>query len=340
VSKASRGLVVFFALIVFGVLALGAFVVNDVRHGVGDGAGEPVRITVAKGAPFAGVVDEMVKQKLIRRAWTLKFFARATQADRKVSRGTYEFARGTAPLDILRAFVNGDVLAVRVTIPEGFTMWQVAAAFKPAGVDSVAMMTAICDTTLIRALQIPTSNLEGYLYPDTYRVPFGSDARDIVAQMLTKFHAVWTPAFDRRAREIGMTRHEAMTLASIIEAEARASEERTLVSAVYHNRLKIHMKLDADPTVAYAKGGFRGRLFYKDLELSSPYNTYRNAGLPPGPIGNPGLESIRAALFPDEDSQALYFVATGDGHHDFSDTLREHVAAVRRARAGAGGKTQ
>jgi UPF0755 protein len=338
VTRKSRWVVVVFALIVFGVLALGAYVVNDVRQGVSEGAGEPVRITVARGAPFASVVDEMVKQGLIRRAWTLKFFARATQADKKVGRGTYEFARGTAPLDILRAFVAGDVLSVRVTIPEGFTMWQVAAAFKPAGVDSLAMMTAICDTTLIRAIQIPTSNLEGYLYPDTYHIPFGSDARDIVAQMLTKFHAVWTPEFDRRARDIALTRHETMTLASIIEAEARAPEERVLVSAVYHNRLKIHMKLDADPTVAYAKGGFRGRLFYKDLELSSPYNTYRHAGLPPGPIGNAGAASIRAALFPDERSQALYFVATGDGHHDFSDTLKEHAAAVRRARAGAGGK--
>jgi UPF0755 protein len=333
-----RWVIVFFALIVLSVAALGAFVVNDVTRGVPGGAGERVRITIAAGTPFARAVDDMVQQGLIRRAWTLTFFARATSSDRKVHRGTYEFARGTAPIDILRALVNGDILAVRVTIPEGYTMWQVASAFKAAGVDSTAMMNAICDPDLVRALQLPTANLEGYLSPDTYLVPFGSDAADIVVQMLTKFHAVWTPDFERRSRELDMTRHEVMTLASIVEAEARVPMERALVSAVYHNRLKIHMKLDADPTVAYAKGGYHGRLYYKDLEMDSPYNTYRNPGLPPGPIGNPGAESIRAALYPDESSQALYFVARGDGGHEFSDTLKQHDAAVRRARAMADGK--
>jgi UPF0755 protein len=229
--------------------------------------------------------------------------------------------------------VNGDILTVRVTIPEGYNMWQVSTAFSGAGVDSVAMLKAIHDPDLVKALQVPVDNVEGYLYPDTYLVPFGSDAGDIVVQMLTKFHAVWTPDFENRARELGMTRHQVMTLASIVEAEARDPMERPLVSAVYHNRLRIGMKQDADPTVAYAKGGYHGHLYYKDLALDSPYNTYRHAGLPPGPIGNPGRESIRAALFPDTTSQALYFVARGDGRHDFSNTLKEHDAAIRRARA-------
>jgi UPF0755 protein len=329
----ARWLVAFFALIVLSLAAVGGIVVRDVTHGVPAGTGERVRVTVAEGAPFKRIVDGLVQQGLIRRAWTLTFFARATSSDRKVHRGTYEFARGTAPVDILRAFVNGDILSVRVTIPEGYTMWQVAAAFKSAGVDSVAMLAAISDPDLVRSLQIPTPTVEGYLCPDTYLVPFGSDAGDIVAQMLTRFHAVWTPDFERRARELSMTRHQAITLASIVEAEARDPMERPLVSAVYHNRLKINMKLDADPTIAYAKGGFHGHLYYKDLDLDSPYNTYRHPGLPPGPIGNPGVESIRAALFPDPSSQALFFVARGDGRHDFSNTLKEHDAAVRRARA-------
>lgn len=332
----ARWLVVFFALIVAVVAAVGGYVVHDVTHGVpGEGV---VRVTIAEGTPFVRIVDELVEQKLIRHAWPFNFFARATGSDRKVHRGTYEFARGTAPVDMLNAFVNGDILSVRVTIPEGFTMWQVAAAFAGAGVDSVAMLNAINEPDLVRALQVPTANVEGYLYPDTYLVPFGSNAGDIVAQMLTKFHAVWTPDFESRARAIGMTRHQVVTLASIVEAEARDPMERTLVSAVYHNRLKINMKLDADPTVAYAKGGFHGRLYYKDLALDSPYNTYRHAGLPPGPIGNPGGEAIRAALFPDTTSHALFFVARGDGRHDFSNTLKEHAAAVRRARAATGAK--
>ncbi|HKW15207.1 MAG TPA: endolytic transglycosylase MltG [Candidatus Krumholzibacteria bacterium] len=329
----ARWLIAFFAFIVLSVAAVGAFVLYDVSHGVKQGGGEKVRVTVAEGAPFTRIVDDLAKDHLIRRAWPLKFFAQATQSDRKVHRGTYEFARGTAPIDMLRAFVNGDILTVRVTIPEGFNMWQVSAAFTPAGVDSLAMMKAIHDSDLVKALQVPTDNVEGYLAPDTYLVAFGSDAGDIVAQMLTRFHAVWTPDFESRARELGMTRHQVLTLASIVESEARDPMERPLVSAVYHNRLKINMKLDADPTVAYAKGGFHGHLYYKDLELDSPYNTYRHPGLPPGPIGNPGTESIRAALFPDTTSHALYFVARGDGRHDFSNTLKEHDAAIRRAHA-------
>lgn len=325
-----------FAFIVLSVLALGAFVVNDLSHGVREGAGERVRVTVERGMPFTRVVDELVEKRMIGRAWTLKFFAQATRADRKISHGVYEFERGTSPLSILRALVDGDILSVHVMIPEGFNMWQVAAAFESAGADSIAMMNAISDRDFVGALQIPGTNVEGYLYPDTYKVPFGSEAGDIVAQMLTRFHAVWTPDFEKRAREIGMSRHQVITLASIVEAEARAPGERSLISAVYHNRLRIHMKLDADPTVAYAMGGYKGRLLYKDLEIDSPYNTYRNPGLPPGPIGNPGVESIRAALYPDESSRALYFVARGDGNHEFSDTLKQHEAAVRRARAANG----
>jgi UPF0755 protein len=130
-----------------------------------------------------------------------------------------------------------------------------------------------------------------------------------------------------------MTRHQAMTLASIVEAEARAPEERPNHTPHKHNPLNAGKKLDPDPTDAYAMGGYRGRLLYKDLDVDSPYNTYRRSGLPPGPIGNPGEGSIRAALFPDETLRALYFVARGDGRHEFSDTLQQHAAAVRRARA-------
>ena len=330
-----RSVILFFAVIVFAVAALGGFVLYDVSHGVKENAGEKVRITVAEGAPFLHTVNQLVTNHLVRHGWTLKFLAQLTGSDHKVHRGTYEFERGAAPIDMLHALVNGDILSVRVTIPEGYTMWQVSGAFRSAGVDSLAMLEAIHDTNMVKALQAPTDNVEGYLYPDTYLVPFGSDAGDIVAQMLTRFHAVWTPDFERRARELGMTRHQVLTLASIVEAEARDPLERPLVSAVYHNRLKISMKLDADPTVAYAKGGYRGHLYYKDLDLDSPYNTYRRPGLPPGPIGNPGVESIRAALFPDTTSHALFFVARGDGRHDFSDTLKEHDAAIRRARAAA-----
>jgi len=328
-SKA-RAFVFLIAVFVAAVAAFGVFVVADLRRA--GPPGEPVRVTVPEGASFASVVRDLVDRGLVRRAWTLEFFAKATRGDRQIQRGTYEFARGVPALDILRAMVRGDILAVFVTVPEGFTTWQIAGAVQAAGIDSVAMLSACRDADLRGALGVPVESLEGYLFPDTYRVPFGSDARDVVAQMLTRFHAAWTPEMERSANEIGMARHAVVTMASIIESEARVPDERPVVSAVYHNRLQRGMKLDADPTVAYAMGGFRGRLYFRDLKIDSPYNTYRHAGLPPGPICSPGESSLRAALHPEPEVGALYFVARGDGRHVFSTTLREHDAAVRAIR--------
>ena len=328
-SKA-RALVFVIALFVASVAAFGVFVVADLRRA--GPPGEPVRVVVPEGASFASVVRVLVDRGLVRRAWTLEFFAKATRGDRQIQRGTYEFTRGEPAIDILGAMVRGDILAVLVTVPEGFTTWQIAGAMEAAGIDSVALLAACRDADLRRALGVSAESLEGYLFPDTYRVPFGSDARDVVAQMLTRFHAAWTPDMERSARAIGMARHEVVTMASIIEAEARVPDERPVVSAVYHNRLQRGMKLDADPTVAYAMGGFRGRLYFRDLKIDSPYNTYRYAGLPPGPICSPGESSLRAALHPEPSVSALYFVARGDGRHVFSTTLREHDAAVREIR--------
>jgi UPF0755 protein len=323
-------------LLILGALALaflafGAFVVVDVTRAPA-ATGERVRVTVSRGQAFGGVVDGLVARGLVRRGWTLRFFAQTLHHDRRIHRGTYEFAVGTPPVQILRAMVRGEILAVRVTVPEGFTTWQIAGAFEAAGVDSVELLGATRDAELRHLWRIPSESLEGYLFPDTYKVPFGSRARDVVTQLLERFAIRWTPELERRAAAMGLTRHEALTLASVIEAEAQVPDERPVVSAVYHNRLRRGMRLEADPTVAYAMGGYRGRLFYKDLDVDSPYNTYRHGGLPPGPICSAGLSAIRAALYPDSTVTALYFVARGDGRHVFSTTLAEHNTAVRRSR--------
>jgi UPF0755 protein len=321
------------------VAVLAAVVVIDVTRAP-DATGERVRVTVGDGAGFKTVLHDLAETGLVEREWTFTFFARVLGDDRKIKRGTYEFATGTPPVEILRALVRGDVLSVRVTIPEGYTSWQIAASFGGAGVDSVTMLAATRDAESIEALHVPVPTLEGYLFPDTYHVPFGSSARDVVGQMLHRLQTEWTPAFTRRAGELGMTRHQVLTLASIVEAEARVGDERPRIAAVYHNRIARGMRLEADPTVAYAMGGYRGRLYYKDLAIDSPYNTYRRAGLPPGPICSPGAASIRAALHPTPDERALYFVAGGDGRHVFSETLHDHnraVQAARRNRAAAGG---
>ena len=326
-----RALAVTIVLAILAVASFAAWVAKDVQSR-GSATGERVRVTVDEGAGFAAVARELEARGLVRRSWTLKLYARVTGADRRVQQGTYEFAVGTAPVDVLRAFVDGDVLAFPVTVPEGFNVWQVAGAFDSVGIDSAALLAVVKDADVARALDVPAPTLEGYLFPDTYRVPFGSTARQVTEHMVSRANAAWSEDFDRRARDVGMSRHQILTLASIVEAEARVPDERATIAAVYHNRLKKGMRLEADPTVAYAMGGFRGRLYYKDLEIDSPYNTYRRTGLPPGPICNPGAESIRAALYPAGGVDALYFVARGDGRHVFSTTLRDHNAAVREAR--------
>ena len=321
------------AMVLAAVAGLGfcAWVAKDVQSR-GETTGARVRMRVEPGASFVGVLHELEARGLVKRAWTLRLYARATGQDRRIQHGTYEFTAGTPPIDLLHALAQGDVLAFSITIPEGFNLWQVAGCFDSVGIDSTAMLALVTDAEVARSLQVAARTLEGYLFPDTYRVPFGATARDVVAQMTGRAHAAWTDDYERRARAIGMSRHDVLTLASIVEAEARMADERPTIAAVYHNRLRKGMRLEADPTVAYAMGGYRGRLFYKDLAIDSPYNTYRRTGLPPGPICNPGELSIHAALYPAEGVAALYFVARGDGRHVFSNTLREHHAAVRDAR--------
>jgi UPF0755 protein len=321
-------------LVVLAVAGFGAWVTKDIQAR-GPETGARVRIAVEEGAGFAAIVNDLAERGLLRRPWTLKLFARVTGDDRRVQRGTYEFESGTPPVEILRALVHGDVLAFLVTVPEGFNVWQVAGAFDSAGIDSSSLLATVTNANIAHEYEIPAATLEGYLFPDTYRVPFGSTARQVVEHLVTRSREAWTDDFDRRARELAMTRHQVLTLASIVEAEARVADERATIAAVYHNRLEKNMRLEADPTVAYAMGGFRGRLYYKDLEIDSAYNTYRRAGLPPGPICNPGEASIRAALYPAEGVDALYFVARGDGRHVFSSTLRQHNAAVGEARRNA-----
>jgi UPF0755 protein len=296
-------------------------------------AADTVTVTVSKGRAFSTITRELYDQDLIKYPRIIKAYARLRQYDKKVHTGTYQFTRGDRPIDILRKLVDGDVLKVLVTIPEGFTARQVAGTMAlQAGLDSTAFANVAMDPDLLARRHIQIPSIEGYLFPDSYRIPWGSEERAVVDMMLARLDEVYDVSLQRRAASMSLSQHEVLTLASIIEAEARLPEERSTISAVYHNRLRRRMKLEADPTVAYAMGEYKGRLLYKDLEIDSPYNTYIHYGLPPGPICSPGEESIVAALYPDSTSKALYFVARGDGSHIFSLTLREHLAAVRKVR--------
>ena len=294
--------------------------------------GAPVRVIVPKGASFSGAADSMHAAGLVGSTFLFKLYARAKQTDRNIKPGTYLIKRGTPWSEILDALHGGHGLVNTITIPEGFTIAQIVPLVAQAlsvPADSVAAATR--DTALIHRLAIPTATLEGYLFPDTYAFPDGTKPRDAIGEMVKRFEREWKPAWNARLDSIGMKRHEIVTLASIVEREAKVAAERPVIAKVYLNRLAEKMLLQADPTVQYARGKHATRLLLKDLEVDSPYNTYKYPGLPPGPIASPGGASLLASLYP-ADVDFRYFVAAPDGHHEFRRTLEEHQAAVRQVR--------
>lgn len=291
------------------------------------------RVTIPSGASMRIAADSLEAAGVIGSARAFGFYAKLTGRDRSIKAGTYILDRGASWNAVIDALVAGRGIVLTVTIPEGWDLKTIVPAVANVmKVPASALDSATRDSALIKRLGIPIQTLEGYLFPETYLLPEGTDALPIVRRFVAEFERRWKPEWNAQLKRLGMTRHQVITLASIIEKEARVASERPIISAVYHNRLKRGMLLQADPTVQYAIGRHVERVLYRDLAVKSPYNTYRNVGLPPGPIASPGIASIEAALFP-ADVPFLYFVAHPDGHHEFRATLREHNEAVRRMRA-------
>jgi UPF0755 protein len=218
-----------------------------------------------------------------------------------------------------------------VTIPEGFTLSQIVPLIaRVLEVPADSVIAAARDTAHLHRLGIPTPTLEGYLFPDTYTFLPGTPARAAVGAMVRRFEQVWRPEWTTRLDSISMSRHQVVTLASIVEREAKRPDERPVIAGVYRNRLRSGMRLEADPTVQYARGIHTNRVLFKDLDVDSPYNTYRNVGLPPGPIASPGAASLQASLYP-TDVPYKFFVAYPDGRHVFTVDFAQHTAARRQA---------
>jgi len=302
----------------------------------GDAAGTPrARVVIPSGATFRTVADSLAGAGVVRSATLFRVYAKLGGYDRAVKPGTYVLPRGGSWSDVIDAITEGKGIVATLTIPEGFAIAQMVPLMERAlGAPADSVAAAVRDTTLLRRLDVPTPTLEGYLFPSTYTFAPGTSARQAVAEMVREFEQRWRPEWDVQLQTLAMSRHDVVTLASIVEKEAQLPEERPVIAAVYHNRLKARMMLQADPTVQYARGQHTARVLYRDLEVDSPYNTYRNVGLPPGPIASPGTPSIEAALFP-ANVPYLYFVAHPDGHHEFRTTFAEHTQAIREIRQNA-----
>lgn len=301
----------------------------------GEGTGEPVRVHIPVGASFSQVTDSLATRDVIEAAPLFKLYARMRSATASVKPGTYAFRRGTSWARILDDLQHGRVLTARLVIPEAWDLRGIAPRIAEAtGLDEDSVMYVLTDTALARRLAVPGPTLEGYLYPATYSFPVGAPLDTVIARMVVTYQRVWTPERRARANSMGMSERDIVTLASIVEKEARKRDEMPTISAVYHNRLRRGQRLEADPTVQYALGEHQQRLLYAHIDsvAGNPYNTYRHAGLPPGPIGSPSAMGIDAALYP-ADVNYLFFVARPDGSHVFTRTFAEHTRAramVRR----------
>lgn len=290
----------------------------------------PVRVKIEKGWSLSRIAGELKDRGLIQNTQPLVSIARITGHAGRLKAGTYRFERRLSLWALLNKLTTGDVVLNHVTLPEGLRAAFMAGILsRELAVDSTVVMALVSDSAFCRSLGVEASSLEGYLYPDTYYFEEGVQPEQILTQMVDRFHQVVGDSIVQRARALGFTLHKIVTLASIIEGEVVLDSERPLVSAVYHNRLKKRMYLQACPTVQYLLPEGPRRLLWKDLDIDSPYNTYRHFGLPPGPVGNPGIASIKAACYPAE-TDVLYLVAKGDGSHVFSRTLNEHLRAKAR----------
>ena len=287
-----------------------------------------VTVEIPRGSTFSATVGILEGAELIRHKREFYLLALLMDAPEHIRPGEYDLSSSMTPAAVLDKLVMGKVKGYHVFIPEGFTLDQIAARLEDAGLaDRETFISLASDSRLLSSLGIEEESAEGYLFPDTYMLNKSMGEEGIIRFMVRQFRKVMTPDMVKRANELGLTEYEAVTLASIIEKEGGYQEERPMISAVFHNRLKRGMRLQSDPTVIYGIEDFDGNLRRSDLREKTPYNTYRIEGLPPGPICNPGEEAIEAALYP-ASVDFLYFVSKNNGSHQFSSNLKDHNAAV------------
>lgn len=313
-------------ILFFSVLAFSFLIINWPQ-------GSPYRsatVQIPKGSTVSDVSRILLEKQIITNERVFRIAVRALGFDKRLPAGSYSINGAQSNYEIIHQLVYGAPNLKRLTVLEGWKMQDIAAEIETVlGTDADAFLDLCTKKSLLKKWNIAHDSFEGFLFPDTYYFRRNEDPKNILEKMVQEYQNFMSEERRNRARELGLKELEIITLASIIEGEALYDVERPIISGVYHNRLQKRMKLQADPTIQYIiKDGPR-RLLNKDLKIKSPYNTYLNKGLPPGPINNPGKESIIAALFPNE-NEYLYFVARGDGFHKFSKTEKEHLIAKKK----------
>lgn len=291
---------------------------------------QPVVVIVQKGTSLRTISHMLAEKGLVTNGTLFSWWARWTGAERKIKTGEYEFTEALTPVELLQRLLAGQGLRVVVMIPEGLTFRQIVALLAEKGLGSPESFFCLNnDPSFLEKWGLPPQGMEGYLFPDTYYFSRFASAEEVLDQMIVRFYRVFKPEMYRQADTVNFSVHEVVTLASLIEKETGTPPERPLVSAVFHNRLKKGIPLQCDPTVIYGIRDFDGNLTRQHLRTLTPYNTYLVRGLPPGPIANPGLNSLLAAIQPAREDY-LYFVAKGDGSHQFSSDLASHNRAVQQ----------
>ena len=291
-----------------------------------------VTVTIPRGATLGAAIDSLAAAGVIAHPFGFSLYSRLRGLRSGLKSGTYAFPLHDDWSDVVDALERGRGVLVRWPVPEGLMLWEIAERARiNLGVPRDSFLAAARDPELLDELDIRgrAETLEGFLYPTTYLVRAHIDARELVRAMVKEFTVHWRPEWNARLDTLRFTRSELVTLASIVQAEVRYGPDRSFVSAVYHNRPRLGMRLEADPTVIYAYGRRLHRVWEKNLRVASAYNTYLHTGLPPGPICSPDSASIAAALYP-APYPFLYFVAQPDGKQVFSATYADHLAAIRR----------
>ena len=288
------------------------------------------KVSVITGSTLGEISKQLYEKKIISNEQMFRWAVQVMGKEKEIPVGTFQLVDTQSNYDIIKQLVYGSPELIKVRLLEGWSVKQIAAHLNEVmGFELDEILDISKDYHFLKKHNIKASTIEGYLFPDTYLFFNGDTPTSVLDNVVSEYKNFWKDAFRNRARELNMTEHEVVTLASIIEGEAIYDKERPIISGVYHNRLNRGMRLQADPTIQYIIEDGPRRLLNRDLRIDSPYNTYKNKGLPPGPINSPGAQSLKAALYPEE-NEYLFFVARGDGYHTFTTNEKDHNIAKKQ----------